>query len=417
MAMQLAKMVATGGIIQANIPVYNTRFRHPSELEYLRVTSLKTFENCPFTWARKYLPAEGVPEERSGAAAIGTAVHAICEDFLMQLHADGYEPVDQTDNWMLIPGNEITGEKANVTKYLNTLAELDCVQALCVEERFYHRMRPDAPPISGMMDFVCEMPGKRLLILDHKTNRGYNNKDWWAAQMQQLMYGWMARIEYPGYDTYSFRIGYPNLGNYVQWDTNPNDDIALKARFDGIWERMLQYAADGDWPQKVNDECNWCDFKDSCEVRKNAVHSLRESFTATVGVKPATERLKYLQDVDKILKGMIERTKGEVSEDIKARGGSLTTTTDIWTLETGQTRVLDPVQALSALNWYSSEHPEAADALKAVIADVFKANVTGVDRAAAKYPEIGDLLTRYITKEPNANPTLKATPIKGAIQR
>lgn len=412
--MELAR-IGQNGLTQVKpAPQPAGKYRHPSELEYLRVTSLKTFENCPFTWARKYLPAEGVPEERSGAAAIGTAVHAICEDFMMQLHATGYEPVDQSANWAMLPNEQ---ETKNVVKYLDTLGELDCVQALCVEERFYHRMRPDAPPISGMMDFVCEMPGKRLLILDHKTNRQYNNKDWWAAQMQQLMYGWMARIEYPGFETYSFRIGYPNLGNFVQWDTNPNDDIALKARFDGIWERMLQYAAEGDWPQKVNDECNWCDVKDVCEVRRNAVHSLRESFTAKVGVKPATDRLKYLQDVDKILKGMIDRTKAEVSEDIKARGGSLTTSTDIWTLETGQTRVLDPVQALSALNWYSQEHPEAADALKAVIADVFKANVTGVDRAAAKHPEIGELLARYITKEPNANATLKATPIKGAIPR
>lgn len=381
----------------------STLLIHPSEVKYIRVTSLKTFELCPYTWATKYLVSGIQQEERTGPAAIGTAVHAICEDFLMQLHG-GAEAKDMSKNWNIVPINE----HSNVHTYLQSLAEIDG-RVLAVEERYFFKMREDAPPISGQMDFVCETPDGYLLIVDHKTNRSYNKADWWKVQLQQLCYAWMARQEYPGMKGYIFRIGYPNLGTHVQWMTNPEDDGPLMKRFDRIWESMLSYAEKKDWPQSVNDECGWCAIQDTCEERKMAITKFSESFKMRTADKPIAEQLKWVKSVGKIIEALQSELEKKLIMEIELAGGKLTSAGAIWTAEYETRRKASYVETLQALVDFTGTYPQHVAILNECIPDLFNVSVGVLDKIAKSAREFKPIVEQLAIKTPNAKKTIRST--------
>lgn len=401
----------------AGTQIAKRELMHPSQLEYIRATSLKTFSLCPYTWAHKYLATGPMTEEkRTGAAAVGTAVHLICEDFLMKLYGGRECNNDEEDEelktaYATVPPAELD----NVTKYLGSLGELPVTNPIAIEERLYHKMRHDAPPLSGQMDFVAEIGDNTLLILDHKTNRGYNGRDFWACQLQQLVYGWMARLEWPGFDKYKFRIGYPNLATHVEWETDPADDAQLSLRFDKMWAAMIGYAAAGEWPQTTNDECNWCDFKGRCDQYHGAVHRFAESFQQRVGVAPTAERLLYVKDVKKIVEQLEKELEESVAAEVVAAGGTLQSAGRTWTYEYGQRRVASPTEVMRELQAFTVANPDAVEMVAASVDDIFSVSVGALDALARRVPDLTGMVDRTAKKQPNGKLTLRGVETKKAI--
>lgn len=382
------------------------------DLEYLRVTALRTFEECPHTWASRWLG--GVEGDKSEAASIGTAVHAICEDLLMSLHQPGHEPADTTEHWRIVPEHE----QGNVHEYLESLAGLPLARALAVEERFYTHMRDDAPPISGQWDFVAETHGGALLIVDHKTNRTAHSKDWWAAQLQPLMYAWAARQEWPEYKEVVFRIGYPNLGSSVQWVTDPADDDRLRNRFNSIWTRMLEYEASRNWPQTINDNCTWCPVKSQCAEHNRVVNAFRDSFTEKVGRKHPAEQLKFVKQVEKIVTHLRAELEEAVAAMVVASGGTLEAAGHVWTLEKTATRKAQFADAWAALNRLAdSIEPIERERITAAIDDVFSVKVGGLDRLAKMFPGFGETVAEIAPRVEAASPTLKEKPLVRRVEK
>lgn len=381
---------------------------HPTQVKYIRATSLKTFEYCPHSWAYRYLLPEGTQDEesRTGAAAIGTAIHTICEDFMMKLH--GGKEMLITDEvaqaWGIVPNEEIP----NVEKYLQTLADMPITNVIAIEERLYHKMRDDAPPLSGQMDIVAEQEGNILLIIDHKSNRSYNGRDFWQSQLQQLVYGWMARKEWPGFDKYKFRIGYPNLGTFVEWETDPDDDEHLRLRFDKMWSAMIAYSSEGSWPMHINDECNWCPVKARCTEYHTSVSEFASSFQTKMASQPVTEQLIYIKNISKIVEQVKAELEMQVAKQVIDAGGSLNVAGKTWTYETGQRRVATFQDTMRELQLFTSSHPETLDVISAALPDLFSVSVTALDRLKVQVPDLDAMIEKVAVKTDNSKPTLKS---------
>jgi hypothetical protein len=391
---------------------------HPADLDYIRVTSLKTFEYCPFTWAFKNLPVgDAVPEERVGAAAIGTAVHTICEDFLMKLYCpDGYESDNNTlqEAWKLVPAEEA----GKVGIYLQNLAEMRVSNPLAIEERLYYTMVEGMPPISGQMDFICEInDGQDVLIVDHKTNRGYNDADWWSAQMQQLLYAWMVRREYPGFRDYYFQIGYPNLGIFVRWKTEPEDDGPLEARIAGIWADMLRYAETGAWPRRINSECGWCPIKSTCPEHTEALTSFADSMRKKVGSASEVEKLAFIRDVKKIVDKVLAETEETAADQIRAAGGTIVVDGKKWTLERSERRKADYVETIEACTKYLEVHPEHTLTLSDCMSKALTVSVTSLDDIGKALPPFKAVVEKVARKVPSEKESIKCVDAKRAVAK
>lgn len=384
---------------------------HPSQLEYMRVTSLKVFEQCPYTWAHRFLAPGGMEDgEKSGYAAIGTAVHAICEDMLMQLHA-GALPADTTNHWTVVPDDEAPA----VIRYMEKLAEIPG-RPIVVEERLFHQMRIDAPPISGQIDVAYETPEGDLLIVDHKTHRQYQPASFWSTQLQQLCYAWMARREWPGYRKYLFRIGYPNLGTHVQWETDPSDDEALAARFDDIWMRMILYADHGQWPRTVNDECGYCPLKEACPERMEAATTFSSSVVSKLTGRSTAEKLLHVKTIQKVVEDVRKELEEALAKEVRASKGTLVSGGMVWTLERTAQRKAAFMPTIEALNRFTADNPDSAEAIRRLADDIFTVKVGGLDKAVTAVPALKGIVSSVAPKVYSKEEALKSAPAGKAVK-
>ena len=171
-----------------------------SGLEYLRVTSLRTFEECPFTWAATYLgEAKGEDNEYS---KIGTAAHSIMENFLLELWPTSVcanisqtrrlamspedKIIDDEILWKIIPEDEVS----KLHEYMDTFSDMfeAGYTLLTLEETLEQNVDGVPIPIRGHSDAKFLSPSGAIVIVDHKTNRTHDTADWWRRQLQQLLY-------------------------------------------------------------------------------------------------------------------------------------------------------------------------------------------------------------------------------------
>jgi len=398
-------------------PDYLPGLIDPRQMNYIRVTSLKAFEECPYSWAVKYLtPGEPEEEHRTGAAAIGTAVHAILEDFLMQLHA-GTEAGNMLTNWEIVPEHEHQA----VHDYMASVADIQAINPIAIEERLFYPIVNGMPPISGQMDFVTEIPGNGLLILDHKTNRKFDGVEFWRIQLQQLLYAWMARKEWPGYSVYKFRIGYPNLGSYVEWETSADDDEPLVEHIENIWTKILKHSFTNIWPRHINQYCGRCPIKFSCPLYTEATNGLVSSLQARLTTATTASKLEQMKAILKVVEAEKELLEAKLKLEIKEAGGRLVSGDNVYSLEFKEQREADFRTVWGAMNGWANAQvetdPNAIATLNEILPMAFGVRVTGLDAIAKQIPSLKQPFANAMQKVPSKNATIVSTPKRKGIDK
>lgn len=398
----------------------NYIIKHPSELETMRVTSFKQFEQCPFTWMATYLaevnPEKGIPvivaQQKSVAASIGTAVHSIVELHLASLFdykQDQYKDMNTDECWKIIKKSE----QELLYTYLDVLSEYyeEGYKLLGLEQEIDIYIDCDGYElhIRGHIDALLESPSGGILIIDHKTNRGYNDVEWWKKQLQQLLYTYMVREMYPG-KRISFCIGYPNLGTKVQWVTFPEDDILIREQIRDIYARMCKYHKEGFFPKLINEYCGFCALKDQCEEHYKVVNKFSESFLDKVEPKSLGEQLEFVKSVEKI----VEAKRAEIEAKLKIEilntpGNKVRQGNTIWYIETGSKRVLSAADLFDVINKETADNEELRNIVKSYIPTLVSVKVTGVDKLIKDTDAFGELKQRMVNQN-NADVTLKSMP-------
>ena len=368
-------------------------------LEFIRVTSFSVFEQCPYTWAFKYL-GQG-EQEASKAAKIGTSVHTVVENCIKYM--DGQEAcADTVTNALLkVPESEL----AALQDYIVALAEM-CAghKLIALEHQFNFNMPNVKPFIRGHIDAVFENEDGDIIIIDHKTNRSFDSRAWWRRQLQPLLYAWAVRKLYPARRVF-FCIGYVNLGRMVMWETDPDDDIALEKRIAKNWQDMLDYADAGFWPQWSNDNCRYCQVKETCSVHVPALVNLRETFLQKVSMKSPAEKLKWLQSVVGVAEELMEDLKNFIIEEAMKNDGSIDYDGLTCSISYSERRKISASDVFKLLNDFDVIDDETLD-------NVFTAKVTALDKIGVKHPELKKLLSERTSKVKSDKPTLKISGVQ-----
>ena len=323
------------------------------------------------------------------SAEIGTAAHTICEQYLLGIHAGQYDAEKANAAYNVIP----EAERANVHQYAESLRSLAVTKPLFIEERFGMQIIPGMPQISGMMDFVAEVPDG-LMILDHKTNRGYELVDVWRTKMQPMLYLYMARRLWPGYNKYMFQVGYINLNLTVQWESDPQDDARVEQILTGAWAQMQRYAANGDWPMTINDNCQWCPLKTICPEYQAAVNGMRTSLNELVDVQsnggaPTPSlyaQLEHVKTIAKIVAAERERLEAEIMIDVLQHGGIGDYPEASAELEIKETNKANTYATLLAFNNFVAEHGILPDSIPFLLDTIFTTKTTGLQSLAKDIP-------------------------------
>jgi hypothetical protein len=400
------------------------RLKPLSQLQHLRTTSLRVFEQCPHTWAEQYLQWEPPAEDdRSVYAAIGTAAHTICEHHLAEigLHFETMQrqSVAQANlekAWATIPANEM----ANVNDYLQSLTDFCFGEGwapLAQELEFTLPIMPHMPPVRGHVD--CLLWSKEtngLLILDHKTNRRLDPLSYWQADIQPALYSWAIRQMYPAHNL-QFRLGYVNIEAYYQWDAPKDDDYDIQQRLARIWATMQGCEANGVWPERIGANCGFCQLKNTCVSLKESSDNLNESFMAKVGQKSLGEQREWLKGLRKAIDVMLDELDDQLKDAVMAAGGSVQQGGLVYSLKTSKTRKLPAHVCMLTLNkvW-----PELSDDEKYIVGETLEKLLTvkvgGVDTLAKTVPVLGRMLEAGIVTVESA-PSLDArAPKKGIAE-
>lgn len=375
------------------------------QLEFLRVTSLRVFEDCPYTWAAQWLG--GNKSGDTDASKIGTAAHTIIEHFIRALWCLDDVVHDDAKAWGIIPAPE----QDKLYNYLDAHVEMHekGYRLRCTEREVEGFMPGVDLPIRGHIDAEYDTPSGAILIEDHKTNRDYDPHEWWRQQLQQLLYAWMVRQENPG-RRIIFRIGYPNLNRSVEWETDPADDVQLEARIQNIWAEMHMHQASGNWPKRVNDKCKWCPVRGNCSEYELATKRFLELFQQRVAPKSIGEQLEFVQAVKAMIAGKEAELKTQLMAMVEtAPGGKLRQGDKIWAAEHGSRRVISAGDAFGVIQRQISAVPELGPIMQGRLDDIFTVKVGEVDRLMKDTDGFGEF-ARFTSKKKNADKTLKVVP-------
>lgn len=384
---------------------------HPSQLQRIRVTTLQTFEKCPYRWAAENL-YKGQPRVDSVYGKIGTAVHKIAEGFLMQAFGGVVDDEGVKEAWRIVP----PGERQSVVDYLASFNSLGVTQALVVEERYTMRLVEGMPEISGQTDFVYESGSETIVVHDHKTNRKRESPSEWKSKLQPLVYGLLIRREFPGYKRYMFSIGYVNAGQNVSFELTEQDEQDTYVRLRGIWDEMQKYAADNSWPQKINDECGYCAVAETCATKSSALREFKMSLPEVLTADSLVPRLNYVQALKTLIEAEIDAIQLLLKQELVARGGRWVSPTgdpqtpfvNVYLHET-LTRKVGYQQTMAALNaWAAQAGPEEVQAAAKSVGELFTVKVTGVDDFCKKHPSFKPFIENIVVKMPSQNgPSIK----------
>ena len=224
---------------------------------------------------------EGFPDETSYDAALGTAVHDMCERSLTIYKGTGdrdlADPKHQLGREIVVAGWDkpftvteemVDSARAYVATVFGELARLALgPDALWVEQRV--KLDHIRKGMGGTADAVIRQPWGELVVIDYKNGRGYVDV---RANPQLMQYGLGAAYDpkeedYDAYETVKLIVVQPNCDmdpKVRSWEIDAEELIS--------WgEETLKPAAKAASSKrskpKPGDWCRWCKARGDCTAR------------------------------------------------------------------------------------------------------------------------------------------------------
>ena len=297
------------------------RFRN----EYVSVSRLKTFEQCPLRFFFRYVGKVEEGESDKLAADLGIVVHGTLEylyRWVQEEELTGLIPeeklielYDARFQASTLVGVEVYRDGlTQCQRYLDRNPDVDHWDILAVEQEF--TIVIDGVKVRGYMDRVDRTGERSIEIVDYKTNRMLYEEEELETDLQVSVYAIAAPIIWPWVKEVTFRFEMLRHDT-VQRPRRTTEDLDCAARYVAALARRTE--EDGrKWLAKIGPLCAWCGYRDRCQPYKDALAERPEIVsvddTDLLALSQERERISAIakvadmrrKDLDKLLKAKIE---------------------------------------------------------------------------------------------------------------
>ena len=291
------------------------------EITHTRVTSIKTFHSCPARWRAEILGMG--TKSKSKYADMGTAVHYVIEKCLLHQLELFTREWEESMLWLESVGVP-PKERIALLRYITQFVLPYRPHLIDVEATMELPLVSGAPPIRGHIDCRFEGADNSVIIRDHKTSRRFDGVDHWRNQFQPLLYALGTAKQFPNRDIV-FEIGYVNFGELVRWRITPQEmavyETYLTSRYADMHAEIVVYKRTGQWPERINDNCNYCPLRNECSALVWSHQDFMRSFDRNVGDISLGERLEWAKAVQSTVNHKVDELKEALIEEIKANDG------------------------------------------------------------------------------------------------
>ncbi len=184
-----------------------------------------------------------------------------------------------------------------------------------IEHKWRLELHPDLKPLTGTVDLIVHLDDGTIVLIDHKTSRGFEDEGHWSMQAQPLLYSLWARRAFPGRKV-RFRIGYCLLNKQVEWETDPAVDDQLLVRFVEVQEEMRVYHRTGRWLETPGEACKWCALKKTCGAFQAQLKMAQETELASLGGIAALEGETEIETFVRLQR--VSKHAGDLADEVKA---------------------------------------------------------------------------------------------------
>jgi hypothetical protein len=266
-------LVTHDGEVFENIPA-EWRTKNVGILDYLSVSKMDLYQQCPAKFKRTHLMASGsVDEDMDDGGNIftwfGSILHEVCE-----YAENAYQTTGITVNPLMLfdeawRKRQLTDfamykeAKDLITDYFNrNPVHIKKYKILGVEVEWKGQLG-DVPVFGCKMDKVGEINPETGVIVDYKTNRQPYTQFELEDSLQLHTYELIARILYPQYKKWVtgyelFRFGWQQCPERTQ------DELDSTRQF--INNINYQITHDTRFEERLNNFCGYCDYKFECKA-------------------------------------------------------------------------------------------------------------------------------------------------------
>jgi RecB family exonuclease len=297
--------------------------------DYLSVSRLKTFENCPRQFRLKYIdrvhPAKenDLAEHYNEPSTFGSLLHLVLErtyrHFVEQGLAGRVDDVtisrfyrDSFEEFPDLSGADLFAEGIELIRaYFRRYPVLDSKEVLAVEQKFEFPL--GVFTVMGFIDRIDKLDHETIRIVDYKSNRMLFSHEETETDIQLSTYGLACRDLYPWAKKIEYRF------EMLRHDTllsTERSDQALKDAADYLVVLGRRTEEAHDYPARLNTLCGWCDVRSFCGEYQDA---MKEGHAITDEIPIDFEELsKERARVDALAKLFKDR-KDTIDREMKAR--------------------------------------------------------------------------------------------------
>lgn len=262
--------------------------------------------------------------------------------------------------------------------------------------------------LGGHVDVIAQAHDGGVLIIDHKTNRSAEPLEVWRSRVQPLVYAALVAAHMPQAPSIRVRIGYVNLTHDVEWVVERSEVRWLERRFKQAYDEMVIYDRHNEWPERLNDECQYCPLIKDCVTMQSSLQLVHGALTPRRLDNSPAGRMLWLDRVlsaGQVLMDEAKATTLAFALQAEADGHQALEVDDhVVTIKRGKRRQIPFTPAHEAVIEAMTEHPESREELRGMLGDVFSVKVTGADAVGRRWPELGERFaaaTQEVASEPS----------------
>lgn len=246
--------------------------------EYVSVSRLKTFEQCPQKFWFEYV-AE-YPRGENAAADFGVFLHAVLEGVYAWVVAEEFQGIipeakvteifraEWEISKLIDPALYAEGIKL-IRAYFDQHPDVDCWDILGIELPF--DIEIEGRRVKGFIDRVDRVDHETIEIIDYKSNRQMFEREELEIDTQVSVYAIAIPQMFPWAKNIRFRFDMLRHGK-AQFAQRTQEELEIAASYIASTANRTEIEA-REWPAKLGFLCNYCSHRQRCNEYQAAITS------------------------------------------------------------------------------------------------------------------------------------------------
>lgn len=366
-----------------------------NKLDYLSVSKINTYLQCPAKFARQYI--NGDPSEDTGNIFtwFGSIMHEVTENMTKMYYENGivgnpvslynsaWQKRQLTDMGMYKQGLDLINDY--YTRHpIGSEAHRPFMHdgKLSVELEWRGQFG-EVPVFGNMFDYIGEINEDTAIILDYKTNRMPYTPSDLENSLQLAIYEVIARQLFPQYKNWI--TGYELFFHgWQQCPTRTDADLAETVDYVNNVYRQMQ--SDNTFDERLNQYCAYCNYRHECKKYCDFVNNPKREIDTIATDKTDFDSIAKDLDTMTNMEKIIKKRKDELADIMKTRL--------IENAKTGEPLVANgneyylQSQSRPSYNFHSSRDIMLQHGLTQQFNECLTINKTKLDKIIAENPQV-----------------------------